>query len=44
MLGDNAFVDRYLGAGHGAWITIAGAGHAGAGELDVPNPEPAKAA
>ena len=27
---------------HGAWITIVGAGHAGAGELDGPNPEPAR--
>ena len=43
VLGDNAFVDRYLTPSTGAWITIVGAGHAGAGELDVPNPEPAKA-
>jgi hypothetical protein len=44
VLGDNGFADRYLTPSTGAWITIAGAGHAGADELPVPNPEPAKAA
>jgi Ca2+-binding RTX toxin-like protein len=44
LVGDNAFVDRYIAPGTGAWITITGGGHASADELDVPNPEPAKAA
>jgi Ca2+-binding RTX toxin-like protein len=43
LLGDNGFVDRYLNVG-GAWITIAGSGTPASGELDVPNPEAAKAA
>ncbi len=44
VLGDNAFVDRYLTPITGDWITVIGAGHAAGGELEVPNPEPAKAA
>ena len=44
VLGDNGFVDRYLAPSTGNWVTIVGAGHAAVGELDVPNPEPAKAA
>ena len=39
VLGDNGFVDRYLGGG-GAWLTIAGPGGGPYPGTPVPNPEP----
>ena len=41
LAGDNAFVDRYLGAA-GVWITIAGPGGGPYGQTGNPNPEPAR--
>lgn len=43
VLGDNAFVDRYVGPA-GAWVTVAGPGGGPYDATGNPNPEPARGA